>query len=317
MKDLYDLIVVGGGPAGLTAAIYAGRAKMKTLVIEKMSIGGQLAITEKIENYPGVPSIGGAELATIMERQARSFGAEFETGEVKRIDKEGDVFTVRFEDEELHAKSVVYAGGSVPRMIGIPGEMEFAGRGVSYCAICDAAFYRNLKVAVVGGGNTALEEALYLTKFASEVVLFHRRDEFRAQKIIQEEVKRNLKIKTRLSTTIEEVKGSQFVEELVIKDLKTGEMTTEKFDGIFVFIGYKPFVEPVRHLVDLTEYNRIVVGRFMGTKTKGLFAAGDVIDKELYQVATAVGDGAQAAVSAEMCISGKCPAEFEPKGYNM
>ncbi len=317
MKELYDIIIVGAGPAGLTAAIYAGRGKLKTLVIEKMATGGQLGITEKIENYPGVPSASGAELASTMERQARSFGAEFVTAEVESIDKEGLVFHVKCKNETYNSRTVIYAGGSTPSKMGVTGEEEFLGRGVSYCAICDAAFYRNMKVAVVGGGNTALEEALYLTKFASEVVVFHRRDEFRAQKIIQEDVDRNKKITTRLSTIVEEIKGTQFVEKLVLRNLKTGEITEENFDGIFVFIGYKPFVEPVRDLVDLTQFNRIVVDKNMATKTLGLYAAGDVIDKMLYQVATAVGDGAAAAVAAESCLSGECAMERMPKGYNV
>jgi len=302
---MYDLIIAGGGPAGLTAAIYGTRAMLKTLIIEKSVVGGLMAVTDKLENYPGHESISGGDLSQIMEKQAKSFGTEFKAESIKKISKDGDVFNVETDNNSYEAKSVVYAAGSTPRPAGVKGEKEFIGRGVSYCAVCDAAFYRNLKVAVIGGGDSALKEAVFLTKFASQVTIIHRRQGLRAEKIVQQEAKRNEKISFMLDCVVEEISGSQFVEKVKVKNVITGEVTEESFDGVFVFIGYEPHTEPVTDLVDLTDKGKIIVNSHMETKTQGLFAAGDITDKLVNQVATAVGDGATAGTAAEHYLANK------------
>jgi thioredoxin reductase (NADPH) len=228
-------------------------------------------------------------------------------GEVTRVDKLNDGnFIISLDGgENISAKTVIYAAGSIPRLADIEGEKEFGGRGVSYCAVCDAAFYRGLKVAVLGGGDSALKEALYLTKFADEVTIIHRRQEFRAEKIIQEEVKNNPKIKFVLDSVAVKIDGSNFVEKVVVKNVKTEEISTLSVDGVFVFLGYIPKVEPVKHLIELASDGRIKADYKMQTNVEGFFAAGDVITKLVNQVATAVGDGATAATAAEHYISSK------------
>lgn len=299
MTAVYDLVIVGGGPSGLTAGLYAGRAMLKTLIIERAITGGLMAVTDKLENYPGHESITGGDLSAIMEKQARKFGAEIVTGDTSKIEKNGAVFTVFYDNKNVEARAVIYAAGSVPRKATVPGEKEFTGKGVSYCAVCDGAFYRNLRVAVIGGGDSSLKEALFLTKFASEVVIIHRRGELRAEKIIQEEVKKNSKIKFMLDTVITEISGTDFVEKIKVKNVKTEVISEHSFDGVFVFIGYEPQVSPVSGLAELSARGRIIVDKSGETKTPGLFAAGDVTEKLVNQVATAVGDGATCAVAAE------------------
>lgn len=305
MSEIYDVVIVGAGPAGLTAGIYASRAMLKTAIIEKGVAGGLMAVTDKLDNWPGNPSISGGELSERMLKQATGFGCEFKFGDVKKVAKldDGNLSVVLADEDPLTAKTVIYAAGSTPRLAEIPGEKEFTGRGVSYCAVCDAAFYRNLKVAVLGGGDSALKEALYLTKFASEVVIVHRRQEFRAEKIIQDEVRKNEKISFMLDSVAEKIEGTDFVEKITVKNVKTGELSELKADGVFVFLGYLPKVDPVKDVVDLAPDGRIDVNSHMETKTEGLYAAGDIISKLVNQVATAVGDGATAATAAEHYIS--------------
>jgi len=305
MSAVYDVAIIGAGPAGMTAGIYASRAMLKTVMIEKGVAGGLMALTDKLDNWPGELSVSGADLSERMLKQATGFGCEFQMGEVTKIDKlsDGNFVIDLADNEKILAKTVIYAAGSVPRLADIEGEKEFAGRGVSYCAVCDAAFYRGLKVAVLGGGDSALKEALYLTKFADEVTIIHRRQEFRAEKIIQEEVKNNPKIKFVLDSIAEKIEGSSFVERVVVKNVKTGEMSVVNADGVFVFLGYIPKVDPVRHFVELAEDGRIKADYRMHTNVEGFFAAGDVIQKLVNQVATAVGDGATAATAAEHFIS--------------
>lgn len=303
--NLYDVVIVGAGPAGLTAGIYAGRALLKTVILEKGPAGGLMALTDKLDNWPGIPGVEGGDLSEIMLKQAESFGCELNVSDVKKIVKDDDgLFTISFQhQEEMRAKAVIYASGSTPRKIGVKGEMEFIGRGVSYCAVCDAAFYRNLRVAVVGGGDSAVKEAIFLTKFAKEVVIIHRRQGFRAEKITMEEARKNEKITFMTDVVLEKIEGTQFVEKLQIKNVKTDEITEHAFDGVFVFVGYDPQVDPIRHAVTLTERNFIIADSHMKTNVEGLFAAGDIVDKLIRQVATAVGDGATAATAAEHYIA--------------
>ncbi len=304
MTERYDVAIIGAGPAGLTAATYTGRAMLKTALYEKGAAGGLMAITDKIENYPGAIAQSGAELAEAMLKQALSFGAELKLGDTQAITHNGTVFTITATEGVVEARSVIYAAGSIPKQLGVPGESAYIGRGVSYCAVCDGAFYRNLRVAVIGGGDSSLKEALFLTRFASEVVIIHRRQEFRAEKIIQDAIRNHPKIKVILDSVVESVEGGDFVERLHIKNVKTGHISTEPFDGMFVFIGYTPQTVPVQSLVELSDRGRILTDAVLMTKTPGLFAAGDVREKLVYQVATAVGDGATAATAAEQFLAG-------------
>ena len=302
-----DVLIVGAGPAGLAAAIYAGRSRLDTLVLDQMLPGGQLLITEEIENYPGFfEGITGFELSEKFRQHAEKFGAKIESGKpVESVDLDGDVFVVKAGGEEFRGKTLIWAAGSVPRKLNVPGEAEFVGRGVSYCAVCDGAFFKDRVVAVVGGGDSALEEALYLTKFASKVYLIHRRDKFRAVRIIQDRVKRNEKIEPVLNKVVLSINGKDFVESLTLKDTVTGEETQLPVDGVFIFIGNEPNVAPVAHLVDTTEQGFIITDEEMRTKTPGLFAAGDVRHKPLKQVVTAAADGAVAAMSATKYLEEK------------
>ncbi len=300
-ETVWDLIIVGAGPAGLAAGIYAGRSNLRTLVLDQMMPGGQLLITEAIENYPGFPEpISGFELSEKMKDQAKRFNVAIESGYiVTSVDLDGEIFTVEVESGgKIKGKTVIWAAGSTPRKLGVPGEAEFIGRGVSYCAVCDGAFFKDRTVAVVGGGDSALEEALYLTKFASKVYLIHRRDRFRAVKVLQDRVSKNEKIEPILNKVVEAIKGSQFVEYVVLKDTVSGKVTNLDVDGVFVFIGNEPNVKPVLHLVDSTPQGYVITDEEMATSTPGLFAAGDVRAKSLRQVVTAVSDGAIAAMSA-------------------
>ena len=300
-RTLWDVVIAGAGPAGLSAGVYAGRSNLRTLILDQMMPGGQLLITEAIENYPGFPEpISGFELSERMRKQAERFNVAIENGHVvSSVNLDGDIFSVEVESGgEIKAKTVIWAAGSTPRKLGVSGEAEFVGRGVSYCAVCDGAFFKDRVVAVVGGGDSALEEALYLTKFASKVYIIHRRDKFRAVKLLQDRVFKNEKIEPLFNKTVESINGSQFVEYLALKDTVSGNVANLKVDGVFIFIGNEPNVKPVLHLVDSTPQGYIVTDEEMATSTSGLFAAGDVRAKSLRQVVTAVSDGAIAAMSA-------------------
>lgn len=305
MTELYDVAVIGSGPAGMTAGIYASRALLKTVIFEKNAYGGLMALTDKLENWPGEKSIAGFDLAEKMHSQALELGAEFVSEEVNKIEKpENGNFSLKTPSgKDFSAKTVIYAAGSVPRKAGIPGEKEFTGNGVSYCAVCDGAFYRGLKVAVLGGGDSALKEALYLTKFAEKVTIVHRRDEFRAEKITQNEVRNNPKIDFVLNSVAERIEGKDFVEKLVVKNVKTGELSELAVDGVFIFLGYIPETKPVENIVKIAESGHIITDSECRTNVPGLFAAGDIREKLVRQVSTAVGDGAIAAVAAEHYIS--------------
>ena len=299
----FDTVIIGGGPAGLSAAIYAGRASLSALVVEQGMPGGQIATTDEIENYPGIPSISGAELGLKLQEHAEKFGASIAYGSVERIERNEDgTFTVSYSSESATASTVIYTGGAIPRLAGFKGEDAFRGRGVSYCATCDGMFYRNKHVFVIGGGNSACEEALFLTKFASQVTMVVRRDKFRAPKGVSDRVMAHDKIDVRFNTKIVAADGDALLNTVTFEDTVTSEQHTETYEegsfGIFVFAGYMPQTDLVAELVDLGPAGGVVTDERMRTKTPGLFCAGDVREKPLRQVVTAVSDGAVAAVSA-------------------
>ncbi len=300
----YDIIVAGGGPAGMTAAIYAGRAGWRTVLLDPMGGGGQAGTTDMVYNYPGFPDgVSGPELMELMAKQAQAFGVKIEYEEAVRISHNGAAgkngFTVDLGGKELRARAVVYAAGTFPRRLGVPGEEKFLSKGISFCATCDGALYRDKTVAVVGGGDSALSEAVFLTKFAKEVLLIHRRDEFRAGLATVRRVEVNPKIRMMLSSVVESVRGHEVLSGISVKNLKTGETKDIDVQGLFLYVGWSPNVEPVKHLVETDEHGYVLTGEDMSTKTPGLFVAGDIRRKPLRQITTAVGDGATAAWSAE------------------
>ena len=301
---VYDVIVIGAGPAGLSAGLYAGRAKLDTLIIEKQKYGGQIVITSEIENYPGgTEGETGPSLIERMVQQTEHFGCEKVFDTIQEVELEGDVKVLKGINDEYRAKTVIIAAGANPMPIGCPGEKELTGKGVSYCATCDAGFFEDFEVYVVGGGDSAVEEAIYLTKFARKVTIIHRRDELRAAKSIQEKAFKNDKIEFMWDSVVEEIKGDGIVESMVVKNVKTGELTEVTADeedgtfGIFVFIGYKPQSALFEGKVDM-ERGYILTDADMKTNIPGVFAAGDIRAKSLRQVVTAAADGAIAAVQA-------------------
>ncbi len=302
---LYDIIIIGGGPAGLTAGLYTSRARLKTLLIEKALAGGQVATTEFVENYPGFEEgISGIELSQKMEKQAKRFGLEIVQDTVLNISMDGRIkrLTLEYNKEGHDARALIIATGAHPRYLGIPGESEFRGRGVSYCATCDGAFFKGEKIAVIGGGDSAVEEAIFLTKFAEKVYIIHRRDKLRAAKIIQERAFSNPTIKIIWNSIVKKIDGDEAVKVLHLKNVKTHEESVLEVQGVFIFAGYNPSTEFLNGLVDVNERNYIITDENMRTSVPGIFAAGDVRAKSLKQIATAVGDGAIAAVSAEKYI---------------
>ncbi len=296
----WNILIAGGGPAGLTAAIYAGRAGWKTSVFDPLGGGGQASVTDIIHNYPGFPSgIQGAELMELMAQQAKAYGVTVDYDQVIDIQKKGDTFHVTCENSSHTARAVIYAAGTSPRKLGVPGEEKFIGRGVSFCATCDGALFRDKVVAVVGGGDSALTEAEFLTRFASEVLLIHRRDEFRAGLATVRRVLDNPKVKRLMSSAVDEVLGEEQVKSILVRDLGAGKASEIPVDGLFLYVGSDPNSGPIKHLVETNDNGYVITGEDMSTRTPGLFVAGDVRHKSLRQVATAVGDGATAAWSAE------------------
>jgi len=307
MSLIYDIIIIGGGPAGLTAGLYASRARMRTLLIEKLTMGGQAIITDVIENYPGFPDgISGAELAEQIKKQAEKFGLEFVYGEVNQIRQQKiqglPVFELVVEGKIYQTLSIILAVGAAARKLGVPGEAEFTGRGVSYCATCDGAFFKDKNIVVVGGGDTAVEEALFLTRFGRKVTLIHRRDRLRATKILQERILANPKVNFLWESQVTEIFGDKIVEGVKVKNVKTQEVKKVETDGVFIFAGLIPNTEFVHGLVKLDEKGYIITDDEMQTSQKGIFAAGDCRRKLLRQVVTACGDGATAAFSAQQYV---------------
>ena len=304
MQDVYDIIAIGGGPAGLSAGLYGARSRAKTLILEKGKWGGQAATTEELENYPGsIEQPTGPEITARMKRQAEEFGAETRAETVTKLELDGKIKRVITDSAEYRAKTVIIATGAKPRLLGCPGELELRGKGVSYCATCDADFFTDLRVVVVGGGDSAIQEAIYLTKFAEKVTVIHRRDELRAAKSIQERAFANPKIDFIWDSVVTEIKGDGIVESVVVKNVKTNEIKEVRTDGVFMFVGYDPVSELVKGMVDMDEKGYIITDENMSTSIEGVFAAGDVRVKSLRQVVTAAADGAIAAVRAEHYIS--------------
>jgi len=302
-NEIRDVVIIGTGPAGYTAAIYTGRANLKPLVIEGHQPGGQLMITSDIENFPGFPEgIPGPELMAKMRQQAERFGVEFVFGSVTDADVSRSPFSLTMEDgREILARTIIIATGANAKWLGIESESRYRGRGVSACATCDGFFFKNSRVFVVGGGDTAMEEALYLTKFASEVVLIHRREEFRASKIMSLRARKNPKIKTMLNEVVDEILGDGMkVTGLRLRNLKTEELTEHPCDGVFMAIGHEPNAGLFRGQLDMDDYGYILTkGHSTETSVKGVFACGDVQDFTYRQAVTAVGTGCMAATEAE------------------
>ena len=301
-----DVVIVGAGPAGLSAALYTGRSRLSTIVLEKSIPGGQILVTDWIENYPGFPDgIAPFDLMDKFRAHAEAFGAKIVTDDARTIVRDGDGWIVKGGDADYRARVVIVATGAAYRRLGLPNEANLVGKGVSYCATCDGAFFRDSEIAVVGGGDQALMEAIFLTKFAKTVHLIHRRDAFRATKILQERIAANAKIAVHWSSVIVELRGEDKLEALLLKNTQSGTEHALEVEGLFVSIGMDPLNEMVKGLVDLSEWGEIVVKPNMATSQPGIFAAGDIIDFTPHQVATAVGTGVHAAISADEYLSGK------------
>ncbi|MGC7872246.1 thioredoxin-disulfide reductase [Desulfosporosinus sp. SYSU MS00001] len=301
---MYDVIIVGAGPAGLTAGIYASRGGLKAAIVELAMPGGQAASTEKIENYPGFPEgVNGYELMNSFHQQALSFGVEFIYEEVKTLDLKETVKKIHTDSSVLETKSVIIAAGSKPRLLNVPGEDQFRGRGVSYCATCDGAFFRGKKVIVVGGGDAALEEGAYLTKFAEEVILIHRREGFRASQILIDRARGNSKMRFELNYVVEEILGSDHVEGVRLRNVLDSTTKEIQADGVFIYVGTDPNDQFLNGEIKTNERGYIYTNQYLQTNIEGVYAVGDIRDTPLRQVATAVGDGALAAVEVEKYLT--------------
>ncbi len=304
MRETLDVVIIGAGPAGLAAAVYTGRARLNTLILEKGMPGGQILLTDFVENYPGFPEgVVPFKLMEDFRKQAEKFGAKIETDEVKKIQKQDNLWQVFGVKGEYPTRAVIIATGSVYRKLGLPGEAKLTGRGVSYCATCDGAFFKDKEVAVVGGGDNALTEALFLTKFCRAVKVIHRRDQFRSVKILQERIFANDKTEVLWDSVVEEISGEDRFESITIKNVKDNKTSKLKLDGVFISIGMDPNSEFVKELVDLDEWGEIKVSQNMSTSQPGIFAAGDVTDACPEQMATAVGTGVRAALAVDEYLS--------------
>lgn len=310
MSKIYDVVIIGAGPAGLAAGLYAARAKMSTLILEKEKAGGQIVTTDEVANYPGsVEHATGPSLVARMVEQCEEFGAERVKDGVVTLELEGKIKKIHTESGQIiEAKSIIIATGATPRKIGCPGEKELTGKGVSYCATCDADFFTDLEVFCIGGGDTAVEEAMYLSKFARKVTLVHRRDEFRAAKSIIEKAQKNEKVEYLMNHVVTEIGGDGLVEYMKVENTVTGEVTQinahedDGTFGIFCFVGYLPQTALFKGVITMDESGYIITDENMLTNIPGVFAAGDVRQKQLRQVVTATADGAIAAVMAEKYV---------------
>lgn len=296
---MYDCAIIGAGAAGLSAAIYSSRLGLKTVVFEKQLPGGQLLLTHEIENYPGYLKVSGPQISEIMYKQALNAGAQINTlEEVEKIEKNDNIIKVTTSNAQYETLSLIITAGMTHKKLGVKGEEEFMGKGVSYCALCDGAFFKNKTVAVVGGGNTALQETPYLANITSKVYLIHRRDQFRAFKYLQDKVFSLPNVEIIWNTVVEEIKGNNKVEELLLKNVKTNELSELKVDGIFIFIGFQTNVDIYKDFVEIDEYGFIKTDEHMKTKTPGIFAAGDIRSGSEKQLVTSASDGAIAAIRA-------------------
>ncbi len=297
--NTFDVIVIGGGPAGLTAGIYLSRAKVKTLILNEGTAGGQMVLTHEIANYPGVENINGYQLSNIMKKQAQSFGCTVKSNiKITSLDLSGDEKIVEVNGKDTYkTKAVILATGGRPRTIGAPGEDKFKGMGISYCATCDGDFFQDKDIIVVGGGNSALEEAVALTKYASSVTVVHQFDHFQAFESAISEAKANPKISFVMESEIQEFHGEKSLESVTIKNMRTCDLFEKKIDGTFILIGYVPSTEKVKDIVKLNERNEILTDESMKTNVEGVYAAGDSREKKYRQVTTAVSDGTIAALS--------------------
>src|SRR5215216_1968110 len=313
----WDVIIVGAGPAGMAAALYTGRAKLKTLLLDRMGAGGgQLLNTELIEDYPAIKSITGSEMARDFEEQIREFGVDITWGEVTGVEARGSRRIVKVdEDTEYVGKTVIVSTGGLPRKLGVAGEQEFAGRGVSYCAICDGAFFKEQVLAVVGGGDSAVEEATFLTRYGQKVYIIHRRDEWRAQKLLQERALANPKIVPVWNSVVEEIGGDQKVQSLRLKNLDTSEVTTLEVGGVFIYVGFMPNSQIFGPDFPKDDQGFLITDDKMETPTPGIYVAGDVRSQYVRQISNAVGDATTAAVAATRYIeeidSGASPLNAE------
>jgi thioredoxin reductase (NADPH) len=306
-----ELIIIGSGPAGFTAGIYAGRAQLAPLLVTGSAPGGQMALTSEIENYPGFPQgISGQELTQLMQQQAERFGTRVQMDEVTAVDLSAHPFKVTTYGDEYEARALVIATGTSPRKLGVPGETEFSGRGVSYCATCDGFFFQDRRVVVVGGGDSALEEAIFLTRFATQVNVVHRRNRLRAEKVFQERAFRNEKIDFVWDSVVTEIVGEGKVTGVCLRNVKTEEESTLEANGVFIYVGTIPNTGFLGEQLELDARGYIVTNRQCHTSVPGVFAAGDVQERVLKQVSTAVGSGAMAAMEAEKFI-----AELEDRAY--
>lgn len=296
---LYDTVIIGAGAAGLTAGLYASRANMNTLLLEKFVPGGQAALTAFVENYPGFPEgVSGFELMESMRAQAVKFGLDIQTTEVKFISRHDDRFCIGTNACEINTRTIIICTGVRPRKLDVPGEQELFGKGISTCATCDGSFYRGMEVAVIGGGDSALEEGMYLTRFASKVHIIHRRDKFRALAPFVEKARQDPKVEFHLDTVVTSVNGDSQVESLGLKNVKTGELSTLPVAGVFLYIGLIPNTEMFKGFLDLNQQGFIKVDGILETSVPGIFAAGDVRETPLRQIITAAADGAICAYSA-------------------
>ncbi|MGG7212835.1 FAD-dependent oxidoreductase [Clostridium nigeriense] len=308
-KNIYDLIIIGGGPAGLSAGLYAGRAKLRTLIIEKEHTGGQITTTAEVVNYPGIVKTSGSELTSQMRIQSENFGVKFQTADVIDVDFNGEVKTIKTNVGDIQGRSVIIATGASPRKLGFPGEIEYGGRGVAYCSTCDGEFFKGLEVLVIGAGFAAAEEAIYLTRFAKKVIIIAREPEFTCAKSIGDKVKANKNIEIRFNTEVVEAVGDDVLRSVKLINNVTNE-TSEYYPpkedgtfGIFVFVGYQPQTEVFKNKVDMDRWGYILTDENMKTNIQGVYAAGDLRPKMLRQVVTAVADGAIAATDAERYVA--------------
>ncbi len=301
-----DVLIVGAGPAGLTAAIYASRSGLRTVVYEKGFPGGLATVTDRIDNYPGFPEgVSGMELGQLMEKQAKRFGAEMEMATIDRLWSENGMIRATVNGRTITAGAAIVATGSVPRKIGVPGETELTGRGVSYCATCDGPLYKDKVTAIIGGGDSALQEALFLTRFAGRVVVIHRRDELRGAMVLQNEVRTNPKVEIVLNKAIQKIEGREEATGVLVKDKASGEESLIAAEGIFIYVGYDPSVGFLGEEFRRSESGFLMTDPDLRTSVPGVFAAGDVRQKILKQVVTAAGEGALAAVSAYAYLEGR------------